>query len=79
MAVTMVSLFVGIIGHAINPQTPSKLETENNEIDKNSLQLACSVIFDLINDAIQALRNIIVLNDIKSVVLVFFKHILQAN
>ena len=43
------------------------------EIDENNLQLACSIIYDLLNDGVQALRNIIIVKDFTSVVLVTIK------
>ena len=47
--------------------------TENKpdeEIDETNLQLACSIIYDLLNDGVQALRNIIVVKDFTSVIFV---------
>ena len=40
------------------------------DIDETNLQLACSIIYDLLNDGVQALRNIIVAKDLTSVIFV---------
>lgn len=39
-------------------------------MDAQSLQFVCSVIYDLLNDAVQCLRNIIVLKDSTSALFV---------
>ena len=74
MTVCMVSLFVGFLGQTITPDiTPGYEAKQPEEVDSTGLQFACSVIFDLVNDAVQALRNIIILKDVKSVIVVCVK------
>ena len=41
---------------------------EPEEIDKGNLRFVCALLYDILNDSVQALRNIIVLKDIKSVI-----------
>ncbi len=73
MTITMVSLFVGFLGQTITPDTTPGFEAKQpEEVDSQGLQFACSVMFDLMNDAVQALRNIIILKDVKSVIVVLF-------
>ena len=71
MTVAMFSMFVGFLSQSfVSEETPGSEEKMPEEVDTPNLQTVCSVIYDMANDTVQALRNIIVLKDIKAVIAV---------
>eukprot|EP00826_Nyctotherus_ovalis_P053184 TRINITY_DN686_c0_g1_i9.p2 TRINITY_DN686_c0_g1~~TRINITY_DN686_c0_g1_i9.p2 ORF type:complete len:201 (-),score=67.92 TRINITY_DN686_c0_g1_i9:178-780(-) len=71
MTVVMVALFVGLFQQAIGfDSTPDGEVPPADEVDTKNLQLACSLVFDMLNDFVQGLRNIITLRSPKIAVLV---------
>eukprot|EP00831_Metopus_contortus_P042265 TRINITY_DN3341_c0_g1_i4.p2 TRINITY_DN3341_c0_g1~~TRINITY_DN3341_c0_g1_i4.p2 ORF type:complete len:173 (-),score=27.64 TRINITY_DN3341_c0_g1_i4:23-541(-) len=71
LAATMAAVFYGLYKQGFpSEETPEAPAPENEEVEPRDLQIACSSLYDLLNDVVQALRNIIVLKDPQTVVCV---------